>query len=133
MTIANATDDRSADLSAIGQATQAYLDGLYEGDADAIAKVFLPSSALTQVFDGELKITPRDAWLDVVRGRPSPKAEGLARADHVLAIDLVSGTLAHVKVQCAIPPRYFTDLLSFVKFEGEWRIAQKVFTTQVRG
>jgi Putative lumazine-binding len=120
------------DLAAITQAVQTYLDGLYEGNADLIAAVFLPSSALTQVFENELKITPRDEWLDAVRNRPSPKANGLARADRILTIDLISGTLAHVKLQCAIPPRYFTDVLSFVKLEGQWRVAQKVFTTDLR-
>jgi hypothetical protein len=121
-----------ADLAAISQATQTYLDGLYDGDADRIASVFLPSSALTQVFENELKVTPRDEWLNAVRNRPSPKAGNLARADRILTIDLISPTLAHVKVQCAIPPRYFTDVLSFVKLEGQWRVAQKVFTTELR-
>jgi hypothetical protein len=126
----NATSE--ADLAAISQATQTYLDGLYDGDADRIASVFLPSSALTQVFENELKVTPRDEWLNAVRNRPSPKAGNLARADRILTIDLISPTLAHVKVQCAIPPRYFTDVLSFVKLEGQWRVAQKVFTTELR-
>ena len=128
----SASTTTEADLAAIAQATQTYLDGLYEGNADLIATVFLPSSALTQVFENELKVTPRDDWLTAVRNRPSPKASGLARADRVLAIDLISNTLAHVKVQCAIPPRYFTDVLSFVKLEGHWRVAQKVFTTELR-
>jgi Putative lumazine-binding len=122
-----------ADLIALRQATQTYLDGLYEGDADKIASVFLASAALTQVFENDLKITPRDAWLDAVRNRPSPKAQGLSRHDHILAIDRISGTLAHVKVQCAMPPRFFTDILSFVNLDGRWMVAQKVFTTEMKG
>ncbi len=120
------------DLAAITAATQTYLDALHTGDADRIASVFLPSSALTQVFENDLKITPRDVWLDAVRTRPSPKAQGLTRHDHVLTVDLISDTLAHVKVKCAIPPRYFIDILSFVKLDGQWRVAQKVFTTELR-
>jgi len=122
----------NADIAAIRTATQTYLDGLYEGDADKIAAVFLPSSALTQSFEGELKVTPRDAWLDAVRARPSPQALGLAREDHILAIDVVSGTLALVKARCQMPPRYFTDLLNFVKLDGRWVVAQKIFTTDLR-
>lgn len=121
------------DIAAIAAATQTYLDGLYEGDADKLASVFLPTSALTQSFEGEVKITPRDAWLDAVRNRPAPKAAGLARHDQILTVDRISGNLAHVKLNCAIPPRFFTDILSFVKIGGEWKIAQKVFTTDVRG
>jgi hypothetical protein len=122
-------EDMNSDLLALKAAVHTYLDGLYEGDADKIASVFLQTSALTQVFENELKITPRDVWLDAVRNRPSPKASGLVRQDHVLVVDLISNTLAHVKVKCALPPRFFTDILSFVKLDGRWMVAQKVFTT----
>jgi Putative lumazine-binding len=124
--------DSNAEITALTAATQIYLDGLYEGDADKIATVFLPTSALTHVFENELKVMPRDEWLDWVRKRPSPKANGMAREDHILVLDLVSETLAHVKVRCQIPPRYFTDILSFVKLDGKWAVAQKVFTTDMR-
>jgi Putative lumazine-binding len=123
----------NADIAAIKAATETYFDGLYEGDADKIASVFLPSSALTQVFGSELKIVPRDEWLNAVRNRPAPKAQGLERDDHILAIDLISDTLALVKVKCQMPPRYFTDLLNFVKLDGQWAVAQKIFTTEMRG
>jgi Putative lumazine-binding len=119
------------DLAAIRAATQTYFDALYDGDADRIASVFLPSSALTQSFNGELIVTPRDVWLEIIRNRPSPKAQGMVREDHILAIDLISDTLAMVKVKCQMPPRYFTDVLNFVKLNGSWQIAQKVFTTRV--
>jgi hypothetical protein len=123
----------NAEIAAIQQQTQAYFDGLYEGDADKIASVFLPSSSLTQSFDNALRATPRDEWLAAVRSRPSPKAQGLARDDLILAIDLISPTLALVKVKCQMPPRYFTDLLNFVKLDGRWMVAQKTFTTEMQG
>jgi hypothetical protein len=121
----------NADLAAIRAATQTYFDALYDGDADRIASVFLPSSALTQSMDNRLLITPRNEWLEIIRNRPSPKSQGMERDDHILAIDLISDTLAMVKVKCQMPPRYFTDVLNFVKLNGSWQIAQKVFTTRV--
>jgi hypothetical protein len=120
------------DGQAIRAAVQTYLDGLYEGDADKLAAVFHPTSALTQWQDGELKIVPRDAWLEAVRNRPSPQARGLARADEILAIEQIGPAMAHVKLRCAIPPRFFTDLLSLLKIEGRWQVAQKVFMTEMR-
>jgi Putative lumazine-binding len=69
----------NAQIAAIRAATQMYLDGLYDGDADKIATVFLPSSALTQSYENELKVVPRDEWLNAVRNRPSPKAQGMER------------------------------------------------------
>jgi hypothetical protein len=124
--------DANQEIAAIQAQTQVYFDGLYEGDADKIASVFLPSSSLTQSVDNALKATPRDEWLAAVRTRPSPKAQGLTRDDLILTIDLVSPTLALVKVKCQMPPRYFTDLLNFVKLDDRWMVAQKIFTTEMR-
>ncbi len=121
------------DVRSIEGVIQTYLDGLYEGDAGKIAGAFHSTSALTSVTDaGELMITSRDLWLDRVRGRLSPKQQDLPRHDQVLAIDLVSPTMAYVKLKCAIPPRFFTDQLSLLKIDGRWQIAQKVFTTELR-
>ncbi|MDP1839357.1 MAG: nuclear transport factor 2 family protein [Reyranella sp.] len=121
------------DVAAIRTAVQTYLDGLHEGDADKLASVFHPTSALTYEEDGRLTPLPRDEWLKAVRARPSAKARGLARHDEVLQIDQVNPTMAFVKLKCAIPPRFFTDLLCFLKVEGKWQVAQKVFATETRG
>jgi hypothetical protein len=121
------------DISSIEGVIQSYLDGLYESDATKIAGAFHPTSALTSVTDdGELQILPRGQWLDKVRARPSPKQQGLPRHDQVLSIDLVSPTMAYVKLKCAIQPRFFTDQLSLLKIAGRWQIAQKVFMAELR-
>lgn len=119
------------DLEQIEAVVKTYLDGLYEGDTEKLAQAFHPTSALTQWFDGSLKIVPRDQWLDAVRSRPSPKKQGLPRHDHVLTIDLVGPSMAFVKVKCAIPPRFFTDQLNLLKINGRWQVAQKVFMTEM--
>jgi Putative lumazine-binding len=131
---ANAVTDAStnADLVAIRALAQTYFDGLYEGDADKLAAIFLPTSALTQSHEGKSVVTPRDQWLAAVRSRGSAKSQGLAREDHVLSIDLVGPTMALVKVKCQLPPRYFTDLLSLLKVDGQWQVAQKVFQSTTR-
>jgi hypothetical protein len=120
----------SNDLNEIRAATQTYLDGLYEGDAAKLAAVFHQTCALTAVLDGELKIIPRDQWCEMVKNRESPKAAGKQRDDHILSIDLIGPTMAHVKLKCAVPPRYFTDILSFLKIDGRWQIAQKVYMAE---
>lgn len=118
--------------NAIEAAVQTYLDGLYEGDADKLASVFHPTSALTYEQDGLLAVLPRDQWLDLVRNRPSPKARGLARHDEIVLVDQSSPTTAFVKLKCAIPPRFFTDYLSLLKVDGKWQVAQKIYATETR-
>ena len=122
----------NTDRAAVEAVVQTYLDGLYEGDATKIASAFHPTSALAQAHEGQIQITPRDVWLDAVRKRPSPKANGLARHDEVLQIDIAGPTMAFVKLKCAIPPRFFTDQLSLLKIDGRWQIAQKIFQTEMR-
>ncbi len=121
-----------SDQDAIRAVVQTYLDGLYEGDADKLAQAFHPTSALTQWWEGELKIVPRDTWLQAVRNRPSPKAQGLARSDEIVSIAQHGPEMAVVTLRCAIPPRYFTDALSLLKIDGRWQVAQKVFRTEIR-
>jgi Putative lumazine-binding len=77
-------------------------------------------------------VKPRDPCLDIVRNRPSRLALGLARHDEVPSVDIVGPTMAFVKLKCAIPPRYFTDMLSLLKIDGRWQVAQKVFLTETK-
>ena len=79
-----------------------------------------------------LTLLPRDEWLAVVRGRGSAKSQGLERRDEILQIDQSSPTTAFVKLKCQLPPRYFTDYLCFLKIDGKWQVAQKIFSTEVR-
>ena len=122
----------SQDRAEIEAVVQTYLDGPYEGDVDKLAAAFHPTSSLTYEENGVLTPLPRDRWLEAVRERPSPKARGLPRHDRILQIDQASPTAAFVKLECAIPPRYFTDYLSLLKVEGRWQVAQKVFATERR-
>lgn len=122
----------SDDTVQIEAAVKTYLDGLYEGDTEKLASVFHSTSRLTYEEAGKLTLLPRDQWLELVRGRPSPKSRGLARHDEILQIDQASPTMAFVKLKCAIPPRFFTDYLSLLKIDGKWQVAQKVFATETR-
>ena len=115
------------DRAAIEQTIQTYFDGLYEGDADKLASVFHATSALTFESEGKLSVLPLAQWLASVRGRPAPKATGLARDDGILLIDQSGPTTALVKVKCQIPPRHFTDYLSLIHIDGRWQIVQKVY------
>jgi hypothetical protein len=68
----------------------------------------------------------------MVRSRPSPKAKGLKRTDRIVSIDLSGPETAFVKLECAIPPRYFTDYLTLLKLNDGWRVVSKTFRTDMR-
>ncbi len=65
-------------------------------------------------------------------GGASAKSQGLERRGEILQIDQSSPTTAFVKLKCQLPPRYFTDYLCFLKIDGKWQVAQKIFATEVR-
>ena len=68
----------------------------------------------------------------MVESRKSAKASGSERRDRIVSIDFSGPGTAIAKVECQIPPRYFTDYLSLLKVEGRWQVAQKVFATERR-
>jgi hypothetical protein len=119
----------ATDLTELEQAIQTYFDGLYEGDTAKLASVFHDVAHLFSVQDGQLADLPRENWFNFVRSRKSAAAQDLPRGDFIVHIDRSSPTTAFAKVQCQIPPRYFTDYLTFVKLADGWKIVSKTFHT----
>jgi hypothetical protein len=120
----------TSDLNDLEHALQTYFDGLYEGDTAKLGGLFHDVSHLFSVTDGKLADMSREQWFEMMRSRPSAKSRDLPRRDWVVHIDRSSPTTAFAKVQCQIPPRYFTDYLTFVKLADGWRIVSKTFHTE---
>lgn len=107
-----------------------YFDAAYAMDADTFATIFEPAALVTRRGDGDsVVVTPIAAWLDVVRGLPSPQDAGGARADQILSIAMTRD-MALLKLRLRIPPREVTDLLSCFYVNGRWQIVQKVFAAE---
>jgi hypothetical protein len=68
-------------------------------------------------------------WFKMVESRPSAKSKGSARADRIVSIDFSGPATAFAKVECQLPPRYFTDYLTLLKVDGRWQIIAKAFHT----
>lgn len=111
---------------------QLYLDGLHEGDPDKIAAAFHPCAHLYSEEGGQVTDLPRAEWLARLATRPKPAEQGLSRHDRILAMDMAGEDLACVKLECAIPPRFFTDYLMLLRTADGWRIVSKVFRTDMR-
>ena len=114
----------------ISRALWIYLDGLYEGDTEKLGSVFHPVCHLFSNSGDDFLDWSRDEWFKIVKDRPTPKSQGLARHDRIISIDMADETTALAKLNCAIPPRYFTDYLSLLKLDGRWRIVSKSFRAE---
>jgi len=123
----------SSDVADVERVLRLYFDGLYEGDTKKLAGAFHPASHLYSVGpDGKAADLPRGEWFKLVESRPSGKARNLARADRIVSIDFSGPATAIAKVECQLPPRYFTDYLTLMKAEGEWKVISKTFHTVTR-
>jgi hypothetical protein len=122
----------TSDRQQIEAVLQTYMDGLYENDTAKIARTFHEVAHLFSVEEGKLVDQPRTEWIAKMSARQSAKSTGVERSDWIVTIDQSGPATAFAKVNCQLPPRYFTDYLSLAKIEGEWRIVSKTFHTVTR-
>lgn len=120
------------DVQAIETVIQTYFDGLYEGDVKKLGAAFHEVSHLYSATAEGVQDLSRAKWFDMVQSRPSGKAKGLARRDRIVSIDMSGPETAFVKVECQLPPRYFTDYLLLLKGRDGWKIVSKSFRADVR-
>jgi hypothetical protein len=119
-------------LTRLEATIQTYFDGLYEGDTGKLAQAFHASAHLYSEKDGALVDVTQEQWHAAVRARVNPAAAGLARGDRLVTIDFAGPKVAFVKVNCQIPPRYFTDYLTLLDLAEGWRIVAKTFHAETR-
>lgn len=109
-----------------------YFDGLHHSDTGRLRRVFHPRAQYVCATDGSLVHLTMDEYFPVVDQRPSPASRGEARADSIVSIEFAGPATAMAKVNCAIGPKYFTDLLTLIRLDGRWQIISKVFHFDLR-
>jgi hypothetical protein len=119
-------------LAAIEKVLWTYLDGLYDGDTSKLASAFHEVSHFYSIGPDGVTDVPREQWLKMVAERPSPKSKALVRSDRIVSVDFSGPETACVKLECAVPPRYFVDYLTLLKLKDGWRIVSKTFRTTIR-
>jgi hypothetical protein len=108
-------------------ALQEYLDGLYHGDTDRLGNVFHPRAIYASATGGELVQHTMEEYFPIVDGRPSPASQRQDRHDRVVSIEQVGPVTAVARVECAIGPKHFDDVLTLVRVDDRWQIIAKVF------
>ena len=108
-------------------ALELYFDGLYHSDTKRLGQVFHPQAIYACATEGTLTYHTMAPYFPVVDARPAPAASNQKRADRIVSIEFAGPVTAVAVVNCAIGPKAFTDLLTFVKLDGRWQIMAKVF------
>jgi len=118
-----APDDRVA----VRAVVENYLHGLKFNDVESLRKAFWPEAKLffTKA-DGTLgQLTQTDWYAGFAQA-----AGKEAKADLKIASLEVTNDVASVKVVETYPQSRYTDYLSLVRFDGQWRIVNKIYTEQ---
>jgi Putative lumazine-binding len=116
----------------VAEVLSTYFDGLYHSDTQRLRRVFHPRAHYVCATEGTLTYRTMDEYFPVVDRRPSPQSRGEARADRIVSIEFAGPVTAFARVNCAIGPKHFTDLLTLVRLDGRWQIISKVFHFDVR-
>lgn len=120
-------------LAAIERALERYFDALYHSDAVLMEQVMHPACVYATADEATPLIRNLPDYLYVLSKRQSPASRQEMRTDRILGIDLAGDNTALARVGCSIGERHFTDYLSLIRVEGDWRVIAKVFAIHKDG
>ena len=104
-----------------------YINSAYESDGAMTRKVFDDDAKVTGHINGKLIRQTKEDWATFVeKNIPSPKEQAKSKDYEILMVDTGEET-AVVKVKSEYINIMFTDTLSFLRVDNEWKIYNKVF------
>jgi hypothetical protein len=115
---------KSGEQEAVRKTVELYFQGQATGDGNYFRKAFHPEAKLFWVRDG--KFTQRTSEEFAAGASGKPATDEAQRKRTIESID-VTGNAASVKVALDYPSVKYTDYLSLLKIEGEWKIVNKIF------
>ncbi|WP_119272639.1 nuclear transport factor 2 family protein [Taklimakanibacter deserti] len=122
-------DPRYGDIVA---ALSDYFEGLHHSDTSHLKRIFHPQAIYACATEGTLTRLAMDEYFPIVDQRPSPASRGELRTDRILSIEFAGPVTAFVRAECSIGVKHFTDFLTLVCLDGEWRIIAKVFHFDIK-
>lgn len=117
----------AAEEAAVRAAVQHYLIAHATGDGSHHEMVFHPEAKLFWVRDGALNTRTSAEYIAGSPGKPADDED--QRHREITLVD-VTGDAAVAKVVLDYPNATFTDYMSLLKIDGEWRIVNKTFTVK---
>ncbi len=104
----------------------AYLHGVYSGDAATLASLFDPHAQVYGEINGQAYHNTIAAYLEGLASRPSPQQLGEAYGMAILAIDSL-GHIASVKLHSPMLGMNYQLYLTLRRIDGQWSIVNKTF------
>ncbi|HEX8353264.1 MAG TPA: nuclear transport factor 2 family protein [Pyrinomonadaceae bacterium] len=120
---------QGSEEAGIREAIQHYFQGHATGQGEHFRKAFHPDAKLFFIRDGKLTQWTSEEYISRASGKPA--ADEAQRKRRIDSID-VSGNAAVVKVTLDYPNVTFTDYMSMLKVDGQWKIVNKTFYAKPR-
>ncbi|HEV2765751.1 MAG TPA: nuclear transport factor 2 family protein [Pyrinomonadaceae bacterium] len=125
--VLSAARAQNAEDAAVRAAIEHYFRGHATGQGEHFRKVFHPESKLFWVRDGKFTQRTSEEYIAGASGKPAP--DEAARKRRVESVD-ITGNAAVVKVVLDYPRVRYTDYMSMLKVDGEWKIVNKTFVAE---
>ena len=113
--------------AAVRAALEHYLRGHATGQGEHFRKVFHPDSKLFAVREGKYWQLTSEEY--IARSPGKAAADEAQRKLTLESVD-IAGNAASAKIVLDYPQVKFTDYISLLKIDGEWKIINKTFDAQ---
>ncbi len=121
--------EQGAEESVVRRVVDGYLLGLKFNDVARLRAAFWPDARLYFTKkDGSLGQLTQAEWY---KGFEASAGKEEAGTLDIVSVD-VTGDAASVKVVETYPKSVYTDYLNLLRFAGEWRIVNKIYTSRPR-
>jgi hypothetical protein len=114
----------AAEREAVEKPLKMYLSG----EPEQLKQAFHPGATMFFARNDSLIAVPIPEYIARVeesraKGPPPKRVERIAQVD-------ISGTSAVARIELEYPQQKLTDYMSLVKYGGEWRIVNKIFSRE---
>jgi hypothetical protein len=115
---------QDTDQAGVRAALNHYIQGHATGDGSHARIAFHPNANLYFIRDGKYAERTSADYAAGFSGRPA--ADEGQRKRRIESVD-ITGTAAQAKIVLEYPGVTFTDYMTLLKLDGEWKIVAKVF------
>jgi hypothetical protein len=115
---------QNAEEAAVRVPIENYFKGHATGEGEYFRKAFHPEAKLFFIRDGKFTTITSEEYISRASGKPP--ADEAQRKRSIESVN-IAGNAAVVVVKLDYPSVKFTDYMSLLKVDGEWKIVNKTF------
>jgi len=121
----------TADEAAVRAVLQHYIQGHATGDGAHMRIAFHPAARLFWSSADTLATRTSEEYIARMGGKPAADEATGVRKRRIASVD-VTGNAAIGKIILDYPDAYIVDYMSLLKTNGEWKIINKIFMTEMK-